>query len=224
MRSYLLSDEKGFTLIELLIVVAIIAILAAIAVPNFLEAQVRSKVSRVYSDMRSMATAMEAYMVDYNSYPSQYASGTQNPGDNYKYAGPLSAAVALSTPVAYITNPQIRDPFALNLKEDDNPTNIQVGTGNDGNKQLTLTMSGRNDPIVGGGVFPSNCFVIMSVGPDRDDQTGLNGYPWVKGITYDGTNGTRSEGDVYRNSKRVPKGYILPLSKSQARALDDPWL
>jgi prepilin-type N-terminal cleavage/methylation domain-containing protein len=46
----------AFTLIELLIVVAIIAILAAIAVPNFLEAQVRSKVSRAKADMRSIAT------------------------------------------------------------------------------------------------------------------------------------------------------------------------
>jgi len=62
--------KKGFTLIELLIVVAIIAILAAIAVPNFLEAQVRAKVSRVKSDLRSLATALESYYVDNNKYPA----------------------------------------------------------------------------------------------------------------------------------------------------------
>ena len=60
---------RGFTLIELLIVVAIIAILAAIAIPNFIEAQTRSKVSRVKADMRSLATAVEAYRVDNNRYP-----------------------------------------------------------------------------------------------------------------------------------------------------------
>ena len=59
----------GFTLIELLIVVAIIAILASIAVPNFLEAQVRSKVARTKADMRTVATALEQYSVDNNGYP-----------------------------------------------------------------------------------------------------------------------------------------------------------
>lgn len=61
--------RRGFTLIELLIVVAIIAILAAIAVPNFLEAQTRSKVSRVYADMRALTTAIEAYRMDNEDYP-----------------------------------------------------------------------------------------------------------------------------------------------------------
>ena len=50
--------------------VAIIAILAAIAVPNFLEAQMRSKVARVKADMRTIATAVESYAIDCNGkYP-----------------------------------------------------------------------------------------------------------------------------------------------------------
>ncbi|HOE95113.1 MAG TPA: prepilin-type N-terminal cleavage/methylation domain-containing protein [Candidatus Sumerlaeota bacterium] len=62
-------DRLAFTLIELLIVVAIIAILAAIAVPNFLEAQTRSKVARAQADLRSVKTALESYVVDNNEYP-----------------------------------------------------------------------------------------------------------------------------------------------------------
>ena len=56
-------------LLVYLVVGVIIAILAAISVPNFLEAQIRSKVSRAESDMRSLATALEAYVVDNNAYP-----------------------------------------------------------------------------------------------------------------------------------------------------------
>lgn len=69
--------RQAFTLIELLIVVAIIAILAAIAVPNFLEAQTRAKVARVKADFRTIATAVESYRVDFNEYPE----GTDNPAN-----------------------------------------------------------------------------------------------------------------------------------------------
>src|SRR5436190_20094460 len=101
--------RTAFTLIELLIVVAIIAILAAIAVPNFLEAQVRSKVSRSKADIRTLATALEAYSVDNNAYPQC------NSVDNCIWHTPNPAYCTiferLSTPVAYISAGILADPF-----------------------------------------------------------------------------------------------------------------
>jgi general secretion pathway protein G len=67
-------DSKGFTLIELLIVVAIIGIIAAIAIPNLLNAIQRGKQKRTMSDMRSIGTAVESYQVD-NGFPPRQTSG-----------------------------------------------------------------------------------------------------------------------------------------------------
>ncbi|MEO8377512.1 MAG: type II secretion system protein [Candidatus Sumerlaeota bacterium] len=64
-----MSKLRAFTLIELIFVVATIAILAAIAVPNFLEAQTRSKVALARSDQAVMALAIRAYYTDYRVFP-----------------------------------------------------------------------------------------------------------------------------------------------------------
>ncbi len=62
------KTSLGFTLIELLIVVAIIGILAAIAVPNFMNARIRANIARVRADQKSISTALELYHMDNNCY------------------------------------------------------------------------------------------------------------------------------------------------------------
>lgn len=70
-----MNDRKGFTLIELLIVVAVIAILAAIAIPNLLSAMQRAKQKRSMADIRNMATAWEARATDTQSFTAAGAVG-----------------------------------------------------------------------------------------------------------------------------------------------------
>ncbi len=220
-----MQRSRAFTLIELLIVVAIIAILAAIAVPNFLEAQTRSKVSRVRADQRSIATALEAYYVDYNKYPpDRNFTGPANLPAPFAQNWFVSTQGVLTTPIAYMSSLQIPDPFftddgtaagdvgkAESYKFYNYGWDITSGPQNWGDAVRNAKPSGRDRdlPIAG--------YALTSYGPDRkydaaewvawglDSRVALGGST-ITGVSrlYDPTNGTVSDGDLIRTGGGVP--------------------
>lgn len=72
MQKFKLSNEKGFTLIELMIVVAIIGILAAIAIPNFMAYQCKANQREGQAQMSNLRTALEAYYAENNTYTNSF--------------------------------------------------------------------------------------------------------------------------------------------------------
>lgn len=108
--------KTAFTLIELLCVVTVIAILAAIAVPNLLEAQVKSKIARVRADHRTLCGALEAYALDNNRYIDSKSGGVipfgSNPTPRFAQSNyPSKTLPLLSTPIAYLSRSILDDPF-----------------------------------------------------------------------------------------------------------------
>ena len=85
-----MSNRKGFTLIELLIVVVIIGILAAIAIPKFANTKEKAYVASMKSDLRNLVTAEEAYFSDNNSNYGTIA----NMGTNYRASSGVTVVVA----------------------------------------------------------------------------------------------------------------------------------
>ncbi len=203
----------GFTLIELLIVVAIIAVLAAIAVPNFLHAQLRAKLSRAYADMHTCAVALEAYASDYGVYPP-----TQNPlvtlGSSQVSESIWSGyrMFCCTTPVAYIASVPA-DPFSY---AGGRVTGQSYGPNMPPNGNIVppypvpfawrnLTDMLQNGVVVHNTSYPYGgsqdyfvlktgikfAWVMTSFGPDLDYR------PQYVEPTYDPSNGLRSDGDIF---------------------------
>ena len=180
-----MKKASGFTLIELLIVVAIIGILAAIAVPNFLNAQIRAKVARAQSDLRAMATAIEMYTLD-NNAPPPSTNPQMTPSDTtYGYM-----RFNLTTPVSYLSTGLLPDPFVDQWDEETQRNDEQYYTYHN------LKM------LTDHGLFPEymedfyGTWRAISYGPDK---TYANGSYGVR--VYDSSNGLLSYGNIIISQK-----------------------
>ncbi|MFH1738048.1 MAG: prepilin-type N-terminal cleavage/methylation domain-containing protein [bacterium] len=173
----MLGKGRGFTLIELLIVVAIIGILAAIAVPNFLNARMRAKVAKAYSDIKALAMANEMWALDNgNTYP--------NESEDYPYERGWGerGLFWLTTPVSYIASIP-SDPFTPAFQEMEHvgPRTYETGTGKRDGKNVAYCMFTIGPDGVENGISSANPFL----GPQHQPTT------------YASTNGLTSSGDIY---------------------------
>lgn len=175
-------NKKAFTLIELLIVVAIIGILAAIAVPNFMNAQMRAQLARVKADFRTIQTAFQSYRVDNNDYPE----------DNWGPCQDYNAYKRLTTPISYVSGLDVfKDYF----------TNESAAGAVGANCAYNYYDYGKQQYITQAGVG----YVVISFGPDRDLDMGWNANSMNAlrnssennpSFIYDSSNGVRASGDL----------------------------
>ena len=202
---------SGFTLIELLIVVAIIGILAAIAVPNFMEAQVRSKVARAKADLRSIATGIETYWVDNKAYPlgRLFCAGAMDMMEDYNMV-----PIELTTPVAYLNG---RPPDAFNPRHQYKYLAPGIGFSNGVLTILTIYVpkdfpkdSGKDDDVAYFSQQESPVdYGIWSVGPSGPLtfwESDLAHHPVPPRTWYDPSNGAVSDGII----TRIEGGYQSP--------------
>ncbi len=188
-----MNTKLGFTLIELLIVVAIIGILAAIAVPNFLNAQVKAKIARVQNDQRAVATALEQYRLDWGTYVEDH----DYPSDRSQ-----KGLFRLTSPTPYMSALPL-DPFPSKVKR-----------ANEGNVHYEFGSGNAHNPAK---QWPNMAYLIISPGPDVDEEvSGNDGFPFFTTIkTFDISNGLDSSGDIVRMGGDYNGGFIIIDGKPQ---------
>jgi hypothetical protein len=196
----------------------IITVSACQQAAHYLEAQTRAQVSRTRNDMRSLATAIEAYNVDHNVYPA-FSVGPDSVNGNLRTSNVASALpsfrapeivqgkprfATLTTPVAYATSLP-RDVFSPGQEATFVFWSVEPGHPDPSGKIV-----GKDSPTSGTG------WILVSPGPDGDYDVPVSWdvydprlpqpSPRLMGganannqaFTYDPTNGTESGGDIWR--------------------------
>ncbi|MFH1744186.1 MAG: prepilin-type N-terminal cleavage/methylation domain-containing protein [bacterium] len=200
-KSHRAGRWGAFTLIELLIVVAIIGILAAIAVPNFMNARVRAKITRAVADMRNIGTAFGAYSVDHGEYPLGIIMG-HIPRERWNWG---FLPESLTTPVAYLNNlPE--DEFNIDYKI----FGQQQGLGDQAGTPHVRYRTARKQPYTGPSpaVTPEDWeaswkvmleraqvdgeYILTSPGPDHTEDI----LPAYNPHPFSASNGLASSGDL----------------------------
>ena len=183
----MLRPTRGFTLIELLIVIAIILILIAIALPNFLEAQLRAKITRLKADLRTIGIAMDTYFIDFKTFPRDHDPDELGTKGLWQ----------LTTPLKYL----------LELPMD--PFNRSDGGLSPGEADFEMASTGVTPGAFAFGIRPKDnvhAYNVYSHGPDKgDDFNDNDGWPFgprmpcpgsMGWLNYSPTNGTLSSGEV----------------------------